>query len=68
MWMVCCFMCLMMVWSLAASFRPVVFQLPILVVSFLGTLVVCVNLLWGVGLRQWVLNQWALVTCVECAC
>ena len=68
MWMLCCFMCLMMVWILAASVSPVVFQHPSLVRCLLGILVDCLYLLWCGVCKQWVLNQCALVACMECVC
>ena len=66
MWMLLFFMCLMMVWILAASSRPVTFQHPSLVRLLLGTLVDCLYLLWCGVPRQCVLNQCALVACMEC--
>ena len=65
MWMLFCFMCLMMVWILAASIKPVVFQHPSLVRLLLGILWACLYLVCCGGWRQWVLNQWALVACME---
>mgnify|MGYP003334899851 CR=1 FL=1 len=61
-----------MVWILAASVSPVVFQQPSLVRLLLGTLVDCLYLLWCGVCKQWVLNQCALVwvllcgSCVDC--